>query len=113
MDPAVSTGVAGLLAALGALLGVALGRYAWPAIRGGDAAALTSARIEAARFAERAMGLERQLEDQADLAHSLEAQRIAAEAEAKTAGAEVARLRPIFARRSPNRPFSSPISRRG
>ena len=36
MDPAVSTVVAGLLAALGALLGVAVGRYAWPAIRGGD-----------------------------------------------------------------------------
>jgi DNA recombination protein RmuC len=92
MDPGVSTVVASLLAVLGALLGVALGRYAWPAIRGGDAAALTSAQIEAARLGERAVGLERQLDDQASLAHSLEAQRAAAEAEAKATGAEVARL---------------------
>ena len=92
MDPGVSAVVASLLAVLGALLGVALGRYAWPAIRGDDAAALTSAQIEAARLGERAMGLERQLDDQASLVHSLEAQRAAAEAEAKATGAEVARL---------------------
>ncbi|HEV2336938.1 MAG TPA: DNA recombination protein RmuC [Stellaceae bacterium] len=92
MDTATFVAIAGLLTVLGGLSGLALGRYAWPAIRSDQAAALTSAQIEAARLSERTAGLERQIDEQAGLARSLEAQRVAAEAEAKAAGAEVARL---------------------
>lgn len=92
MDTATFVAIAGLLTVLGGLFGLALGRYAWPAIRSDHAAALTSAQIEVARLGERTAGLERQLEEQTGLARSLEAQRAAAEAEAKTAGAEMARL---------------------
>jgi DNA recombination protein RmuC len=85
-------GVAGALAVASALLGLALGRYAWPAVRGGDPALLVSAQMEAARLTERVAGLARQLDDETDLARRLEAQRAKAEAEAKAAGADVARL---------------------
>jgi DNA anti-recombination protein RmuC len=48
--------------------------------------------MEAARLTERVAGLARQLDDETDLARRLEAQRAKAEAEAKAAGADVARL---------------------
>src|SRR6266478_4104137 len=92
MDTATFFAIAGLLAVFGGLLGLALGRYTWPAIRSDHAAALTSVQIDAARLNERAAGLERQLEEQTGLARSLEAQRAAAEAEAKVGGIEIARL---------------------
>jgi chromosome segregation ATPase len=117
-----------LLPLLGGFVGVALGRYVWPAIRGGDPAALLAAQLEAARLeeecralralaqqleVERAAGMEelrrsgegaarlservdsltRQAEDQGRLARGLEGQRDAAAAEAKSAVAEVARLK--------------------
>jgi DNA recombination protein RmuC len=86
-------GVAAVLALASALLGIALGRYAWPAIRGGgDPAGLVSAQIEAAQLRERAAGLQGQLDEQTNLARRLEAQRAEAEAEAKAAFADVARL---------------------
>jgi DNA recombination protein RmuC len=73
-------------------LGLALGRYVWPVVRDGRAAALMAAQLDAARFAERAAGLQGQLDDQANLARKLDAQRAEAEAEAKAAWADVARL---------------------
>jgi DNA recombination protein RmuC len=85
-------GVAAALAAAGALLGVALGRYAWPARRDGESAAMVAAQLEAARLAERIAGLQRQLDEQANLGHRIEAQRAEAEAEARAAIADVARL---------------------
>jgi DNA recombination protein RmuC len=92
MDTPAFAAIAGLLAVLGGFVGLALGRYVWPAIRSDHAAALTSAQIEAARLSERTAGLEHQLDEQTGFARSLEAQRAAAEAEAKAAGAEMARL---------------------
>jgi DNA recombination protein RmuC len=86
----LSTGL--LLAGMGALLGVALGRYVWPAIRGSDPEALRSAQMEVARLGERVEGLARQAEEQGRLTHTLETQRDAAAAEARTSAAEVARL---------------------
>lgn len=83
MDAVTFIVVAALLAAL---LGFALGRYAWPAMRGEDPAILKSAQLEAARLGERAGMLERQVAD-------IEWQRAAAEREARTAAAEIARLR--------------------
>jgi DNA recombination protein RmuC len=86
MDSATFAIVAGLVAIAGTLSGIVLGRYLWPAIRSGSAAALGAAQLETVRFGERAAGLERQL-------HAEAAARGAAEAEAKAAVAEVARLR--------------------
>jgi len=77
--------VAAALAVASGFLGLALGRYAWPAIRGDHAA-------EAARLAERVAGLQGQLDEQVQLTRRLEAQRGEAEAEAKRAIADVARL---------------------
>ncbi|MBV8456720.1 MAG: DNA recombination protein RmuC, partial [Acetobacteraceae bacterium] len=81
-----------LLAGLGTLLGVALGRYVWPAIRGSDPEALRSAQVEAARLGERVQSLTTQAEENVRLAHLLQEQRDAAAAEAKASAAEVARL---------------------
>lgn len=86
MDAATFAAFAGLLAILGTLIGVALGRYAWPAIRADNAAALNAARLEGVRLGERAAGLQRRLDDEI-------AKRASAEAEANAAGREVARLR--------------------
>jgi DNA recombination protein RmuC len=82
-----------LLAVLGALLGVALGRYVWPAIRGSDPEALRSAQVEVARLGERVESLTRQAEEQSKLVRALEGQRDVAAAEAKLASTEVARLK--------------------
>jgi DNA recombination protein RmuC len=85
MDAAIFAVIASLLAITGTLLGIGLGRHVWPAIRGDIAAALQLARVEAATLGERAAGLERRLCEET-------AARARAEAEVKTAGAEVARL---------------------
>ena len=86
MDSATFALVAGLFAIAGVLIGIALGRYLWPAIRGdGGAAALQAAEVATARLSERVVGLEWQLHEQI-------AAREAAEAEEKAALAEAARL---------------------
>src|SRR5438477_406415 len=82
MEFTAFTVVTGLLTLL---LGIGLGRYIWPAVRASDAAALSDAQKEAVRLAERAAGLERHLADQSE-------NRGLAEAEAKAATNEVARL---------------------
>jgi DNA recombination protein RmuC len=79
----LSTGL--LFAVLGTLLGVALGRYVWPAIRSSDPEALQSAHIEVARLRERVESLTKEAEEQGRLART-------AAAEAKASVAEVARL---------------------
>ena len=85
MDPATFALVAGLFAIAGVLIGIALGRHIWPAIRGDGGAALQAAEVTAARLSERVAGLEWQLHEQI-------AAREAAEAEEKAALAEAARL---------------------
>ena len=92
MEATLLIGVAATLALASALLGITLGRYAWPAIRGGDPAGLVATQIEAAQLRERVAGLQGQLDEQTNLARRLEAQRAEAEAEAKAAFADVARL---------------------
>jgi DNA recombination protein RmuC len=87
VEVALLIGIASALAA-----GITLGRYVWPAARGGDPEALVSAQLEAARLAERVAGLQGQLDEQSNLARRIEAQRGEAEAEAKAAVADVARL---------------------
>ena len=82
MEPIAFTIVTGLLTLL---LGIGLGRYIWPAVRANDVAALSDTQKEAVRLAERAAGLGRQLESQSE-------KRELAEAEAKAAANEVARL---------------------
>jgi DNA recombination protein RmuC len=82
MEIAVFTGL-GLLLATAAGLG--LGRYAWPATRRGDAAALLAQQIEAARLSEECRALRNHV-DQLETAHK------AASIEAQTAAVEVARL---------------------
>jgi DNA recombination protein RmuC len=86
MDIAIFAVIAALLATLAGILGLALGRYLWPATRGEDAAALQAAQLEAARLGERAMMLEQQAAD-------TDAHRAAAERDARAAAAEIARLR--------------------
>ena len=85
MEPITFAVIAGLLTLLSSLLGIGLGRYVWPSVQGKHAAALSEAQMEAARLAERAGGLERQLGDQSG-------KRVVAEADARGALAEVARL---------------------
>jgi DNA recombination protein RmuC len=86
MDVGVLIGVAGLLAAAAALVGVVLGRYLWPTTRRSDAAALTARAIEVARLTEEC----RALRNRAD---QLETEHKAAASEAKAAAAEVAGLK--------------------
>ena len=86
MDMGVLIGVAGLLAAAAALVGVVLGRYLWPTTRRSDAAALTAQAIEVARLTEECRAL-RNRADQLDVEHK------AAASEAKTTAAEVAALK--------------------
>ena len=122
METAVLVGVGILLAALGALVGVVLGRYVWPSIRDSgtqrraqgsrkNAApfvpgqssmeAELSGRIEelrrsgeeAARLGERVESLKGQAEEQGNAARVLEVQRDTAAGEAKAGAAEIARLK--------------------
>lgn len=81
MDVTVLVGIALLATALG----VALGRYVWPAVRGTDPAVLVSAQAEVARLGQEAAALR-------DRANQLDGERKAAADEAKKSGEEVARL---------------------
>lgn len=77
---------------LAAALGIALGRYVWPAIRGTDPQLLAKAETEVARLTERIAGLTKQIEQQAKSNTTLEAQREVAANEAKALAGDVARL---------------------
>jgi DNA recombination protein RmuC len=66
-------------------LGIALGRYVWPAVRASDRDALAKAQTEVARLDQECIAL-RSRTDQLDAEHK------AADGEAKRAGEEVARL---------------------
>lgn len=81
------------IAVLAVALGITLGRYVWPASRGCDPELLTKAETEIARLTERTAGLTRQIEEQAKQNSALDAQRDTATNEAKTAAAELARLK--------------------
>src|SRR3984893_2632255 len=85
MEIAVFTGLGLLLATAAALGGLGLGRYAWPATRRSDAAALLAQQMEAARLSEECRALRSHV-DQLETAHK------AASIEAQTAVVEVARL---------------------
>lgn len=85
MEIAVLISVGILAAVLAVSLGIALGRYVWPATRQSDATALASAQAEAA-------GLDAECSSLRSRADQLDAVREAAAEEAKTAGEEVARL---------------------
>src|ERR1700730_18533743 len=85
MEIAVFTGLGLLLATAAALGGLELGRYAWPATRRSNAAALLAQQMEAARLTEECRALRNHV-DQLETAHE------AASIEAKTAAVEVARL---------------------
>jgi len=80
-------GLAALItvAALGAALGVVLGRYVWPAERGIDPALVASAQAEAARLDQECKALRARAE-QVDADHKV------ASEQARRAGEEVARL---------------------
>ncbi len=92
MEITAVIGIGVVFAALGAGLGIALGRYVWPSGRATDSAELVAAQMEAARLGERLQGLTRQLVEESERTGGLEAQRAMATNEAKTAAAEVARL---------------------
>jgi DNA recombination protein RmuC len=85
MEIAVLLSAGILLAILGGLVGVALGRYVWPAIRGSDTAALLAAQMEAARLEEECRSLRTQAEQ-------LEAERAVRIEEQRRSGEEAARL---------------------
>jgi DNA recombination protein RmuC len=73
------------IAVLAVALGIALGRYVWPAAHGADPDELVSAQTEVARLGQECSAL-RSHADQLDAEHK------AAAGEAKSAGEEVARL---------------------
>jgi DNA recombination protein RmuC len=79
----VSAGI--LLAVLSGLVGVALGRYVWPAIRGRNAEALLAAQMASARLDEECRTLRARAEE-------LEAERTGGMEELRRAEAEAARL---------------------
>src|SRR2546428_344846 len=81
MEPAVFI----IIAVLAAALGIALGRYVWPAVRESVRDDLARAQTEVARLDQECTAL-RGRADQLDADHK------AAAGEAKTAGEEVARL---------------------
>jgi hypothetical protein len=73
----ISAGI--LLAVLGGLLGVGLGRHVWPAIRDSYTAALLAAQMQAAKLEEECRSLRKQTEQ-------LEAERAARIEELREAG---------------------------
>ena len=79
----VSAGI--LLTVLGGLLGVALGRYVWPAIRDSHTAALLAAQMQATKLEEECRSLRKQTEQ-------LEAERGTRIEELRQSGQEAARL---------------------
>lgn len=70
---------------LAAALGIALGRYVWPAVRASDRDALANAQTEIARLNQEGIALRSR-------ADQLETERKSAAGEVRTAGEEVARL---------------------
>jgi DNA recombination protein RmuC len=85
METAVLISAGILLAVLGGVMGVALGRYVWPAIRGRDAAALLAAQMESARLEEECRAVRARAEQlQAELAARIQ--------ELRQSGEEGARL---------------------
>ena len=85
METALFISVGILLLVLGGLLGVALGRYVWPAIRESHTAALLAAQMEAAKLGEECRSLRTQ-------ALQLETERAARIEELRKSGEEAARL---------------------
>src|SRR5690349_10851208 len=85
MEIAVLVSVGILLTVLGGVLGVALGRYVWPAIRDSYTAALLTAQMQATKFEEDCRSLRKQTEQ-------LEAERGARIEELREAGQDAARL---------------------
>src|ERR1700731_4484428 len=85
METAVLVSAGILLAVLGGLVGVALGRYVWPAIRGVDTAALLATQHEAARPPEECRCLRTQ-------GRQLDAERAVRIEELRRSGEEAARL---------------------
>jgi hypothetical protein len=85
MEIAVLVSVGILLAVLGGLVGLAMGRYVWPAIRGSSTAALLAAQLEAVRLEEECRSLRAQAEQ-------LEAERAGRIEELRRSGEEAARL---------------------
>ncbi len=85
METAVLVSAGILLAVLAGLVGVVLGRYVWPAIRGSDTAALLATQMEAVRLEEECRFLRTQAEQ-------LEAERAARIEELRRSGEEAARL---------------------
>jgi DNA recombination protein RmuC len=85
-------GIAVIFTVLGAVVGVALGRYVWPVVQANDRAALMAAEIDKTRLGERIQGLTKQLEDEIGRTRAADAQRTSAAEEAKVSAADVARL---------------------
>jgi DNA recombination protein RmuC len=85
METAVFISAGILLLVLGGLLGVALGRYVWPAIRESHTAALLAAQMDAAKLGEECRSVRTQAEQ-------LEAERTARIEELRKSGEEAARL---------------------
>src|SRR6201987_4227403 len=85
METAVLVSAGIPLTVLGGLLGVALGRYVWPAIRDSHAAALLAAQMQATKLEEECRSLRKQTEQ-------LEAERAARIEELRQSGQETARL---------------------
>jgi DNA recombination protein RmuC len=81
------------VAVLAAILGMVLGRYVWPAVRGGDPEALVKAQTEVARLTERVAGLTQRSQEQSEQNSALETQRYKAASEAEAARVEVAQLK--------------------
>ena len=93
MEPSVVVTLAVICVAVGAALGLVLGRYVWPALRGIDPAVYNETREEVARLAERVAGLTSTTNAQANENSALQIQLGVANNEAKTAASEIARLR--------------------
>ena len=85
METAVLVSAGILFMVVGCLLGVVLGRYVWPAIRGCHTAALLTAQMQATKFEEECRSLHGQMEQ-------LEAERAARIEELRQSGQEAARL---------------------
>lgn len=81
------------IALLSAALGIALGRFIWPSIRGISPEIFAKSETEVVRLTERIDGLTKQIEEKTKQVAAFEAQHDAAATEAKTFAAEVARLK--------------------
>jgi len=82
-----------VIAVLATVLGITLGRYVWPAIRGIDPQVLASTEMEVARLNERVAGFMKQVDEQARQISALETQRDAAAEQLRVTAVDVARLK--------------------